>query len=102
MKNPEIRFIDDNIDWETKQLKEVSVPLTGIKPLPAATIDEETKELIASKATYSIIMWIDETGSNQTKQDSGQIFAGGIIVEASGADGNGITGVFTAGGVDNE
>ena len=27
MKNPEIRFIDDNIDWETKQLKEVSVPL---------------------------------------------------------------------------
>ncbi len=27
MKNPEIRFIDDNIDWKTKQLKEVSVPL---------------------------------------------------------------------------
>ena len=27
MKNPEIRFKNDNIDWQTKQLKEVSIPL---------------------------------------------------------------------------
>ena len=55
-----------------------------------------------SRATYSIVMWVDEIDEDQTTQDSGQIFAGGIIVEAGGADGNGITGVFTAGGVDNE
>ena len=47
-------------------------------------------------------MWVEEIDEDQTAQDSGQIFAGGVIIEASGADGNGITGVFSAGGVDNE
>lgn len=72
------------------------IVLEGInKILPAAT-DENTP----STVTYSIILWVDEINTNQTAQDSGQIFAGGIVVTASGADGNGITGVFSAGGVE--
>lgn len=66
------------------------------------TLPKAISELTPSKATYSIVMWVEEIDEDQTAQDSGQIFAGGIIVEASGSDGNGITGVFSAGGVDNE
>ena len=66
------------------------------------TLPKAINETTPSKATYSIVMWVEEIDQDQTLQDSGQIFAGGIIVEAGGADGNGITGVFSAGGVDNE
>ena len=55
-----------------------------------------------SSITYSIVMWVEEIYVNQTKQDSGQIFAGGIIVETGDDNNGGITGVFSAGGVDNE
>lgn len=73
------------------------LPLTGInKILPPAT-DKENP----TTTTYSIVLWVDEIEENQTKQDSGQVFAGGIVVTASGADGSGITGVFSAGGVDD-
>lgn len=85
---------------EEDEITKISVPLTGIKELPAASEDTETGEVIPSKATYSIIMWIDETGSNQTKEDSGQMFAGKINIMASGADGSGITGVFSAAGTE--
>lgn len=52
-------------------------------------------------ATFSIILWVDEINADQTEQDSGQVFAGSIIVDSKNSSGNGITGVFTAGGVDN-
>lgn len=72
--------------------------LGGInKTLPAATNESNPSEV-----TYSIVIWVDETNTNQTTQDSGQVFAGGIVVNASGADGKGITGVFSAGGVENQ
>lgn len=74
------------------------LPLTGInKTLPKAP-DKDNP----STTTYSIVMWVDEIEANQTNQDSGQVFAGGIVVTASGAEGGGITGVFSAGGVDGE
>ena len=66
------------------------------------TIPKAINKDTPSEATYSIVMWVEEIDEDQTTQDSGQIFAGGIIIETAGADGNGITGVFTAGGVDNE
>jgi hypothetical protein len=53
------------------------------------------------KATFSIILWVDEINEDQTEQDSGQVFAGGIIIDSKNSSGNGIAGVFTAGGVDN-
>lgn len=65
------------------------------------TLPKATNADTPSKATYSIVMWVEEIDVDQTTQDSGQIFAGGIIIETAGTDGNGITGVFTAGGVDN-
>lgn len=64
--------------------------------LPKATVEDG--KVIPSQATYSIIMWIMENGQDQTKTDGSQVFAGGIRVESSGADGGGITGVFSAGG----
>ena len=36
----------------------------------------------------------------RTKEDSGKVFAGTIHVTASTANGKGITGVFSAGGVE--
>ena len=75
------------------------VLLTGIDiTLPKATKDETTGEIIPAEATYSIIMWIMEIGQNQTKEDSRQIFASALTVESTSVGGNGITGVFTAGG----
>lgn len=80
------------------ELPVATIPVEGLNETIPKAINENTP----SKATYSIVMWVEEIGEDQTTQDSGQIFAGGIIIEAGGSDGNGITGVFTAGGVDNE
>lgn len=76
------------------------IALSGIKTLPRATTDSKTDEIIPSKATYSIIMWIDEVGKDQTKQDGGQIFASTLNIMTSPEDGSGITGVFVAGGTE--
>lgn len=74
------------------------IPLKGLeKTLPKAK-DENTP----SEATFSIIIWVDEIKTNQTTQDSGQVFAGGVVANASGSDGRGITGVFSAAGVEKE
>lgn len=87
------------------------VEKSNFAELPISTIlveglNEKVPEAVdvntPSTATLSIVMWVEEIQSDQTEQDSGQIFAGGIIVETNDEDGNGITGVFTAGGVDNE
>jgi len=75
-----------------------TIPVEGLNETLPKAIDASTP----STATYSIVMWVEEINEDQTNQDSGQIFAGGIIVEAGGVNGNGISGVFTAGGVDNE
>ena len=79
--------------------KMASIPLEGLEAtLPPAA--EENGEIIPSEATFSIVMWIDEIGIDQTKEDSLQIFAGGIRVESKDGKGEGITAVFTAGGVE--
>ena len=79
--------------------KPASIVLDGINvKLPKATKDQKTGDVIPSTATYSIIIWIMETGEDQTIEDSSQVFAGTIQVESIGADGGGITGVFSAGG----
>ena len=73
------------------------IPLTGINiTLPKAT--EENGTLIPSSATFSIILWVMETGSDQTREDASQVFAGAISIQSSGANGGGITGMLTAGG----
>lgn len=53
-----------------------------------------------SKVTYSIVMWIKEMHVDQTKEDSGKNFAGGITVEATGNNGNEITGIISAYGTE--
>ena len=75
------------------------IVLSGINiTLPKATKDETTGVITSSKATYSIILWIMETGKDQTIEDASQVFAGTITVQSSGANGGGITGMLTAGG----
>ena len=70
MKNPEIRFIDDNIDWEEKKLGELnnlSVPtiyknyyleIGDIKPLSNSYILDKTKKIVsgAKLATNGTIL----------------------------------------------
>lgn len=89
-----------NEQAETNEEASNIVALTGINTLPKATNDQDTGNIIPSKATYSIIIWIMETGKDQTPQDSGQIFAATLNIMASGSDGQGITGVFSAGGIE--
>jgi len=76
----------------------IPVGLSNIKTLPKAT--KVDGEVVASRATYSIIMWIDEIDKNQTEQDSGKLFAAAINIMSSYEDGGGITGVFAVGGTE--
>ena len=78
----------------------IPVGLSNIKTLPKATKVAGSDEVIPSRATYSIILWIDEIDKNQTEQDSGKIFAASINIMSSYEDGGGITGVFAVGGVE--
>ena len=74
------------------------VVLSGIDvTLPKATTNG-LGTVVPSEATFSIIMWIMETNTDQTKQDSNQMFAATLKIESSNADGGGITGVFTSAG----
>ena len=52
-------------------------------------------------ATYTIVLWIHETGKDQTTTDAGKAFAGGVRISTGilGADGNatsGVTGILAA------
>lgn len=72
------------------------VVLTNInKTLPRATDDKTPSEV-----TYSIVLWIMETGDVQNDEDGGKGFAGTLFVSASGPDGKGITGTLVASGVE--
>lgn len=76
-----------------------NIPLDGLEAtLPRAT--KENGTIIPSEATFSIVIWIDEIGRDQSDEDSLQLFAGGIRVESKDGKGQGITAVFTAGGVE--
>ena len=100
VKNETTDSTANNEDNENNNNNQNAVVLTGIKDLPKATKEEATDEIIPSKAKYSIILWILETGDNQTAKDGGQIFAATLNVMAGGPDGGGITGVFSAGGTE--
>ena len=42
--------------------------------------------------TYKMVIWIEETGSDQTEEDSGKVFAGGVTFSTLG--GKGVTGMI--------
>lgn len=72
------------------------VVLTNInKKLPKATDSEHP-----SSVTYTIVMWIMETNTNQNTSDGGKVFASTLHVSASGPGGQGITGVISAAGTE--
>ena len=64
------------------------------------TLPKTTDENNPSSATYTIVIWIMETGKPQDSSDSGKVYAGTLNANASGANGQGITGIFSAGGVE--
>ena len=78
----------------------IPVGLSNIKKLPKATKMTGTDEVIPSRGTYSIVLWVQEIDKNQTEQDSGKIFAATLSVMASYEGGGGITGVFAVGGTE--
>ena len=86
------RIPKENFD----DLKLEPAVFTNINKTLPRTTDEENK----SSVTYTIVLWIMETGDNQTDQDGGKLFASTLHVSASGADGKGITGVFSTSGVE--
>ena len=76
----------------------IPVGLSNIKTLPKAT--KLDGEVVPSRATYSIILWIYETNKNKTESDSGKLFAEAINIISSYEGGGGITGVFAVGGTE--
>lgn len=90
---------DDNLIKKANfdDLEVSPISLTGINNtiLPGTTDSDNP-----STVTYSIVMWIMETGIDQTKEDSGKLFASTLTVNAGSADGLGITGVFSAYGTE--
>lgn len=107
LSNGAIRYKKDNQgDWIKKDnFDELPVPtitIPGINvTLPKATKDPVTNEVVPSTLTFSIVMWIMETGTNQNDQDSNKMFASKLQVSASGSDGQGITGVIAVVGNEN-
>lgn len=47
-----------------------------------------------NSVTYTMVIWVDETGTNQTTADAGQTFAAGLTVTSG--SGSGVTGVISA------
>jgi len=73
--------------------------LTNInKTLPRATVVDD--EVQPNKVTYHLVTWIMETNEKQNATDGGKIFSATMHVTASGADGQGITGMFNAAGIE--
>lgn len=118
--NSKVQLIDDRYETETvegkiKYVKDTDgnrvkkdnfdeltispVVLTSINnTLPRATKNPDTEEVIPTSVTYSIVMWIMETGYKQNDEDGNKMFASTLNVNASGSDGKGITGIISAAG----
>lgn len=79
-----------------EEVDKMPIPLDGINKTLPKSEDKDNP----SSVTYSMVLWIMETGENQTTQDSKQFFGGLINVSVSGADGQGINGVFSVVGVE--
>lgn len=69
--------------------------LTNLNKSLLRSTDEENP----SKVTYHIVLWVNETHDDQTEEDSGKVFAAKVTA-ATGPEGTGITGVFTATGTE--
>lgn len=91
------------LDNEGNRIPKININERVTSPIPLeglnATLPEATDENTPSEKTYSIVIWVDEINKDQTNQDSGKVFAAGIVASAGG-EGNGITGVFSAAGVE--
>ena len=72
------------------------VVLTGINKVLAKAPNETTP----STVTYSIVIWIMETHKNQNTSDGGKMFASTLKIAAGGPEGQGITGIISAVGVE--
>ena len=103
-------FVDDKTGAYIKDENGNKVPKPNFDELTSKPL--EIKDMLRmlpkakdqntpSESTFTLVLWVDEIDQNQTTQDGGQMFAGGIVVSVGGG-GNGITGVFSAGGVDDE
>ena len=73
-----------------------SITLTNLSQTLAKATDSETPTAV----TYSIVLWVMEVNVDQTKEDSGKKFSGGITVTAAGNGNNGITGIISAYGTE--
>ena len=56
--------------------------------------DPTNADEVTNVRTYKMIIWIEETGENQTDDDSGKVFTAGITFDTG--DGSGVTGIITA------
>lgn len=75
--------------------REILTNINLVLPKSASLKDEDL-----STVTYSIVFWINENYERQNESDGGKIFMSTLTVSASGADGMGITGVFSSAGTE--
>lgn len=77
-------------------LKISPIVLTNINTSIPKAIDKDTP----STKRYTIVMWIKEIHKPQNAEDSNKMFASTLEITASSAAGTGITGIFSATGVE--
>lgn len=79
--NPKDGFDADNLETYTSVNGDMATALVGN---PTAKVN--------NIRTYKMVIWIEETGSDQTDDDSGKVFAGGVTISTIG--GKGVTGMI--------
>ena len=79
--NPKTSFDADDIDT-----------FTPIDANFATTIKDNKDAGFNNIRNYKMVIWIEETGSDQTEDDSGKVFAGGVTFSTLG--GKGVTGMI--------
>lgn len=78
----------DLVIADTQLTKDSKTPIT-LAPLEQVLDGGES-------VTYTIVLWIHETGSDQTTADSGKSFAGGVTFTTANGSTSGVTGVLSA------
>lgn len=90
-------------DLDGNWIKKANFDTLTVEPIVLSEINNLKGSIDLSNPiteTYSIIMWISEIGLDQTKEDSGKLFASTLNIKSSYSDNGGITGAFSAFGTE--
>ena len=74
----------------------MALAIPGIDSFWNVNVGENVTLAGSGSATYYVVVWLEETGSDQTTDDAGMAFAAGITFTSN--TGAGVTGIITSAG----